>query len=103
MTIDQNTILLVVGILIIILLLINQNKKNKEIKNQIEIEKKKIEKEYHDLLFRYRNYEADGIEKYNETPEHKLNRIYNKLSYKNKQELINYAEILEKRERINQK
>ncbi|MBS1403816.1 hypothetical protein [Huintestinicola butyrica] len=99
MNIDTNTLLLILAILVIIIILIKQNKNNKYLNKQLEAEKKKLDREYHDLLFRYKNYEAAGIDKYNEKPEQKLERIYHSLSYKNKQALVDYAEILEKREK----
>lgn len=85
-------IVLVVVLLIVILALIEENKKkNAEIQRKIS--------EYEKIMYRYQNAEGKSIDKYLETPEQRLFRIYRSLSYKSKQKLVDYAETLERREK----
>lgn len=92
---DSKTIIIVFGIIIILLLFYFQTK-NKE---KFEDEKRKMQEEYNKILYRYKNSEGTGIDRYLEKPEDKLQRIYWSLSSKNKQKLIDYAETLEKRDK----
>ncbi|WP_455526776.1 hypothetical protein [Huintestinicola sp.] len=85
-------IVLIVVLLIVILALIEENKKkNAEIQRKIN--------EYEKIMYRYQNAEGKSIDKYLETPEQRLFRIYRALSYKSKQKLVDYAETLERREK----
>lgn len=85
-------IVLIVVLLIVILALIEENKKkNAEIQRKIN--------EYEKIMYRYQNAEGKSIDKYLETPEQRLFRIYRLLSYKSKQKLVDYAETLERREK----
>ena len=85
-------IVIVVILLIVFIALIDENKKkNAEIQRKIN--------EYEKIMYRYQNAEGKSIDKYLETPEQRLFRIYRALSYKSKQKLVDYAETLERREK----
>lgn len=86
-------IIVFIGLLLaLVICLIDENKKqNKEIQNKLN--------EYEKIMYRYQNAEGKSIDKYLETPEQRLLRIYQALSYKSKQKLVDYAETLERREK----
>ena len=86
-------IIIFIGLLLILIVcLIDDNKKQrKEIQNKLN--------EYEKIMYRYQNAEGKSIDKYLETPEQRLFRIYRALSYKSKQKLVDYAETLERREK----
>lgn len=95
LNIDSGTILFYVVIVILLILLYARDKN----KHNAELEKQKIKDEYEKILYRYKDFEGNGIDKYLEKPEERIMRIYNHLDNANKQKLVNYAETLEKRER----
>lgn len=87
-------ILIALLVSIIIFIIVNHyEKKQRHLEEQL----KKDEK----ILFRYKNYKADGIEKYLETPEQRLARIFNALPSSDRQKLVEYAETLERKNRGN--
>lgn len=83
----------ILGIILLVILII-QDKNNKK----FEAEKREMQEEYNKVVYRYKNAEGKSIDKYLETPEQRLFRIYRSLSYKSKQKLLDYADTLERRE-----
>lgn len=85
-------IILITAILILFIVLYRTSQRKK-------IEKKELEKENEELrkvLYRNKDYKAKGIEEYQGSEVDRINRIANRLSLRDQQELLRYAERLDR-------
>ena len=76
----------------IILVIINNFSKRTKRKNELEKENEELKK----ILYRNKDYKAKGIEQYQGSEVDRINRIANRLSLRDQQELLRYAERLDR-------
>lgn len=86
-------IIFILSAIAIIFGIINVSRKIKsEQKNDLEKENEELKK----ILYRNKDYEAKGIEEYQGSEIDRINRIAQRLDLPEQQELLRYAERLEK-------
>lgn len=89
---EMEIIIVLMTAICIILVIINNFSKRSSRKNELEKENEELKK----ILYRNKDYKAKGIEEYQGSEVDRINRIANRLSLRDQQELLRYAERLDR-------
>lgn len=89
---EMEIVIVLMTAICIILVIINNFSKRTKRKNELEKENEELKK----ILYRNKDYKAKGIEEYQGSEVDRINRIANRLSLRDQQELLRYAERLDR-------
>ena len=88
----METVIVLITVICILFVIINYFSKRTSRKNELEKENEELKK----ILYRNKDYKAKGIEEYQGSEVDRINRIANRLSLRDQQELLRYAERLDR-------
>lgn len=88
----MKAIIILITAICVLFVIISYNKKRASEKNELEKENEELKK----ILYRNKDYKAKGIEEYQGSEVDRINRIANRLSLRDQQELLRYAERLDR-------
>lgn len=89
---EMKAIIILITAICVLFVIISYNKKRASEKNELEKENEELKK----ILYRNKDYKAKGIEEYQGSEVDRINRIANRLSLRDQQELLRYAERLDR-------
>lgn len=89
---EMEAVIVLITVICILLVIINYFRKKTRRKNELEKENEELKK----ILYRNKDYKAKGIEEYQGSEVDRINRIANRLSLRDQQELLRYAERLDR-------
>lgn len=89
---EIKAIIVLIAAICILFVIINNNNKRASRKKELEKENEELKK----ILYRNKDYKAKGIEEYQGSEVDRINRIANRLSLRDQQELLRYAERLDR-------
>lgn len=89
---EMKAIIILITAICVLFVIISYNNKRASEKNELEKENEELKK----ILYRNKDYKAKGIEEYQGSEIDRINRIANRLSLRDQQELLRYAERLDR-------
>lgn len=89
---EMEAVIVLITVICILFVIINYFSKRTSRKNELEKENEELKK----ILYRNKDYKAKGIEEYQGSEVDRINRIANRLSLRDQQELLRYAERLDR-------
>lgn len=89
---EIEAVIVLITVICILFVIINYFSKRTRRKNELEKENEELKK----ILYRNKDYKAKGIEEYQGSEVDRINRIANRLSLRDQQELLRYAERLDR-------
>ena len=89
---EIKAIIILITAICILFIIINYNSRRSTRNKELEKENEELKK----VLYRNKDYKAKGIEEYQGSEVDRINRIANRLSLRDQQELLRYAERLDR-------
>lgn len=89
---EMKAVIVLITVICILFVIIYYFSKRTSRKNELEKENEELKK----ILYRNKDYKAKGIEEYQGSEVDRINRIANRLPLRDQQELLRYAERLDR-------